>query len=402
MRAPFLVLPRAATLHSVLLPSEVWTGGEHLENPRRQGALIPRVTRSWEEQDMRKKCWFVAVAIGVAALSGAVPAGAADHLDSPLVKNDARTDITDIYAFQSPENPANTVLIMDVDPLAGPQSPTTFDPKGTYTFNIDNNGDAQADLTVETTFGRVEGSGNQKVKVKVGNGTDGIGDTNGAPISFKSGGKAWAGVVDDPFFFDLQAFNDLKSTLAGTGPGSGRTFCDPNTVDFFRGTNVAAIVVEVPSASLTRGGNPNIGVWATTFSGKTLKDQMGRPAINTVFVGADRKDEFNGTPPSQMNAAFGELFRSDLLFLSGLDGTPYTAEQAAGITNVLLPDILTVDTSSSAGFLNGRQPSNDVIDPELALATGGFFGGSAVLTTDCVNGNDVALPSTFPYLGAKH
>ena len=352
---------------------------------------------------MRRSFLVSAAAAMVAALSWtALPAGAADHLDSPLVKTDGRTDITDIYAFQSPENPANTVLIMDVDPLAGVVSGTTFDPKGSYVFNVDNNGDAQADLTVETTFGKPDGAGNQKVKVKVGNGTDGMGDTNGAPFSFKSGGKAWAGVVDDPFFFDLQAFNDLKSTLAGTGPGSGRAFCDANTVDFFRGTNVASIVVEVPSVALTRNGSPNIGVWATTFSGNSMKDQMGRPAINTVFVGSDRKDEFNATRPSAMNAAFGDLFRTDLLFLSGLDGTPYTADQAAAITNVLLPDILTVDTSSSAGFLNGRQPSNDVIDPELALATGGFFGGSAVLTTDCVSGNDVALPSSFPYLGAKH
>jgi len=34
---------------------------------------------------------------------------------------------------------------------------------------------------------------------------------------------------------------------------------------------------------------------------------------------------------------------------------------------VVAPDILTYDTSSSAGFLNGRQFSDDVIDAELNL-----------------------------------
>ena len=352
---------------------------------------------------MRRSFLISAAAAMVAALSWtALPAGAADHLDSPLVKNDARTDITDIYAFQSPENPANTVLIMDVDPLAGPQSATTFDPKGTYVFNVDNNDDAQADLTVETTFGKPDGANNQKVKVK-----GAYAPTASATPMARRSRSSPAARRGPASSMTRSSSTSRRSTTSRAPwrarvPARGARSAMPTRSTSSSGTNVAAIVVEVPSASLTRGGNPNIGVWATTFSGKSLKDQMGRPAINTVFVGADRKDEFNGTPPSQMNAAFGELFRSDLLFLSGLDGTPYTADKAAGITNVLLPDILTVDTSSSAGFLSGRQPSNDVIDPELALATGGFFGRSAVLSTDCVNGNDAALPSTFPYLGARH
>ena len=351
---------------------------------------------------MRKHLWaLVAPALAAMLAMGVVPAGAADHLDSPLVKTDGRTDITDIYAFRSPENPANTVLIMDVNPLAGVVSGTTFDPRGDYVFNIDNNRDARADLTVEASFGKADDDGQQRVKVKVANATVGTGDT-GETIALRRGGKAWAGLADDPFFFDLQAFKDLKSALNGDGPGSGRTFCDANATDFFRGTNVAAIVVEVPSASLTRGGNPSIGVWATTSSGNAAKDQMGRPAINTVFVPDARKNEFNATRPDAMREAFGTLFRDDLMFLSSLDGSGYTAQQAIDLANILLPDILTVDTSSSAGFLNGRRPSDDVIDAELPLVTGGAFGGSPVLTGDCINANDVALPSSFPYLAPKH
>ena len=41
-------------------------------------------------------------------------------------------------------------------------------------------------------------------------------------------------------------------------------------------------------------------------------DQMARPAINTVFVGSARKNEFNTTVPSAMDAAFSAQFQSVL------------------------------------------------------------------------------------------
>jgi hypothetical protein len=61
------------------------------------------------------------------------------------------------------------------------------------------------------------------------------------------------------------------------------------------------------------------------------------------------------------------------------------------LADVLLPDILTVDTSNPAGFLNGRGLADDVIDVEYALVTNG------AVTTDCVS-NDSAFTDTFPYL----
>ena len=76
--------------------------------------------------------------------------------------------------------------------------------------------------------------------------------------------------------------------------------------------------------------------------------------------------------------------------------------QATAIAGVLLPDVLTLDTSSGAGFLNGRKLDDDVIDAVLPIATGGFFGGSPVLTTDEVPANDVAFSGSFPYLAGPH
>ena len=45
-----------------------------------------------------------------------------DHFSGPAVIGDPAVDITDLYAFPSPDRPENLVLIMDVFPLATSQS----------------------------------------------------------------------------------------------------------------------------------------------------------------------------------------------------------------------------------------------------------------------------------------
>src|ERR1700722_13180370 len=43
----------------------------------------------------------------------------ADHIDGPRSIGDPSIDLTDLFAFTSPENPGRTVLIADVFPSAG-------------------------------------------------------------------------------------------------------------------------------------------------------------------------------------------------------------------------------------------------------------------------------------------
>jgi hypothetical protein len=116
---------------------------------------------------------------------------------------------------------------------------------------------------------------------------------------------------------------------------------------------------------------------------------MGRPAINTVLIPSNRKDEFNQTAPEQDSASFGDDVRTAITGLS-------SAANASALTDILLPDVLTFDTSNSAGFLNGRQLADDVIDAELGLLTEG------ALTGDGVDMNDVPFLSAFPYLAPAH
>ena len=292
---------------------------------------------------------------------------AADHLDSPSVETDGRLDINDVYVFQSPTTPTNSVFIMTVNPAAGMLSPTTFNPRGVYEFNVDFNGDAVSDYVYQFTFTR-DRRGVQTVILRR-NGVLLARGSTGQNIAVTGGGLLRCDLFEDPFYFDLNGFeNNLQFT--GT--------------DFFAGFNTNAIVLEIPSQSfLQNPSSTNIGLSSrTTIDGQQF-DRMGRPAINTALIDGDaRKNLFNQGSPATDQTNFLEEVQMKIAALGG--------DPALG--TFLLPDQNTFDTSNASGFPNGRQPANDVIDTELTLISGG------AVTTDGVDSNDAPYPNTFPYL----
>ena len=330
--------------------------------------------------------------LAVAAIAALVtiPAFSADHLDAPTTKKDGRTDINDVYVFHpgSPQqNLSKTVLAMTVNPLAGVRSGTTFRAGANYELLIDTDGDAKAEITVRTQFSAVD-NGQQDYRVHVIRGNDGNvmvrGTTN--QVVEQDGVKTFAGLRDDPFFFDLAAFN------------AGAAFCPGGVgTDFFLGLNTSAIVVEVPTSMI---GSGPVGVWGRTVVDDEQIDRMGRPAILTVFIPpnpfeagstsqGNLEDQFNKTKPQRDQARWRSEIVNSLIALGN------TTTEANALADVLLPDILTVDLSKATGFLNGRNLADDVIDAELGLITKG------AITTDCVN-NDSTFLTGFPYLGVPN
>lgn len=136
-------------------------------------------------------------------------------------------------------------------------------------------------------------------------------------------------------------------------------------------------------------------------------DQMARPAVNTVFVGSARKNEFNTTVPSAMNAAFNAQFQS---VLTGFGYSQNALGQdKATFAGLLVTDVLNVKMNGTTTFfdgtnvLTGRALADDVIDTELLLIFGGAAGTSNPgLTKDNVNANDKAFSTSFPYLASPH
>jgi Domain of unknown function (DUF4331) len=347
-------------------------------------------------------------------------AGAADHLDAPGLtppSGDIRTDITDVYAFRPAAG--KTVLVMNVNGLTkkGEQAklatgvPSVAATKrASYNFRVDNNGDAKEDVTLSLTFGTANAQGVQGLTLRRNGKVFLEGSTSpyGKVVVNKgsAGSRVYVGMRDDPFFFDLDGFLEILSKE------KGKSFlgCTSPRKDFFAGTNVTSIVVEIASSQLTKGTS-TIGVWATTNKGSAQIDRMGRPAVATVFVpnnpfepkGSEpsKKNTYNKGKPSGDQAAFRGEVVDTLKVLFSLndaagDDKADDAGKIDGLADILLPDILTFDTAKSEGFLNGRRLADDVIDAELNLITEG------AAKTDCVSKNDKAFPNAFPYLAAPH
>lgn len=219
---------------------------------------------------MSRKAVLAALLAGAAAIGVTRLIKASDHKDSMLLAGDPAADIADVYTFRSPTNPANTVLAMTVSGFIPPSeaSTTFFDPNVLYQWKIDNDGDAVEDLVIQAF---VTGSGTNQVMHFRGPAKPSVlGPTNriidgpetatvrvsntATPIvASRNGMTVFAGVRDDPFFFDLVQFKHIIA-------GEATSFRNPG-IDTFAGTNVLALVVELPSALL---GSTKLGVWGTT------------------------------------------------------------------------------------------------------------------------------------------
>ncbi len=224
---------------------------------------------------MKKKRMAVLAGMLVAAISASVMVHAyrvtaSDHVDSPLVTADQSADIADIYSFSNGDNLVLAMTLSNVQ--AAPEiqlGRSVFDTNVLYQFEIDNDGDAIEDLVIQAVF--IGSPTDQTMKVRgpvspevtgtqarlVGEATGSVAvSTDSDVITAESGGiRLFAGVRDDPFFFDFAQFNAI---LAGEAAG----FNDLGD-DFFAGLNVYAIVIEVPLSML--GGDASaLSVWGTT------------------------------------------------------------------------------------------------------------------------------------------
>jgi hypothetical protein len=372
--------------------------------------------------------------VSVISAIGAGPlfVGAADHLDAPTAKSNHQIDITDLYAFKSG---AGTTLIMNVNPLTTPANSKTvrFSTSALYEFKVDTTGDGVADIAyrIKFTANRLARDGaavqtyivrrvtGASARVNAWTGTTyGTGGTTAymrAPrvTTLAHSIRAFAGVRDDPFFFDLPGFVTFKNELLAGTTDIPTLLGDFTGTDTFAGTNVSSIALWVPDA-LLGGTGRHIGVWATTSvptsTGYVQVDRMGRPAINTVFNGLHaptsstlnnaEKEAFNRLSPRNDRAVAKDNVEAVLGAIDNVLETNslsnYTPAQITGIANVLLPDVLTFQVGNSAGFLNGRKLADDVINAEFGLLTDGN------VTSDGVDANDKTFSTSFPYLAGPH
>jgi len=348
----------------------------------------------------------ISLLLSVFSISAAASeVGAADTLSSH-----SAVDIADVYMFRDPPNAtpgpgANLIVAMTTQPLASSSFGPTyhFQENALYRLNFTTNPDATSTAHIDIVFGTFGNSAlcpspEPRCQGFTATFPDGAVlqglATQGAythtplpPVITNSGGiKVFAGPRQDPYFFDHVGFNRVVAS------GDPSRFTG---VDAFRDTNVLAIVVEFPIATVFPDGSCLLtppfstpcGVWAETYLPDPPKnsnpkkasshqvDRVGNPLVNTVLIPADQQAAYDAAQPSGDVSTYQPMMLDTILTLDKRFGTcPADATSASScnpnvplLTAVLSPNILRFAQNANDGYPNGRRPQDRVSDLLITL-----------------------------------
>jgi hypothetical protein len=99
----------------------------------------------------------ILLAASVATGFGPNGAGASSHREAPLIAKDPSVDVTDVYAFRSPDDPDTVTLISNWIPFQEPGGGPNFyhfDHNAQYNIKIDGDGDGVPEYTYTWTFSK--------------------------------------------------------------------------------------------------------------------------------------------------------------------------------------------------------------------------------------------------------
>jgi hypothetical protein len=355
-----------------------------------------------------------------------------DHFSGPAVMHDPSVDLTDFFAFPSPERPGNLVLIMDVFPMASPQS--LFSDAVTYRFRL-------RPLTLSD--GKVApGNAEHIIDVSFHDASNGTAHQGGSVVtsdgrttsfvvgkrSEQDGMRVFAGLVSDPFFMDVEAMlrTDMSGTLSFNKPGA-------NTVQL---RDVLSIVVEVPIAPIVErfNGVTLVGAVSETIVPRLNRpiriERIGRPEMKNVVLqntshdpltrGIELRDLYNREDAFALSKAYRPLYESridaNLAALDRLDGHtawPLCPDGRHPLRDLLIDDFLMLDLAhgfAPGQFLaieramldgrpaegsGGRWLDDDILDELLTLFVNG---GRGERMGDAVDAPTKPASRSFPYV----
>jgi hypothetical protein len=99
----------------------------------------------------------ILLAASVATGFGPNGAGASSHREAPLIAKDPSADVTDVYAFRSPDDPDTVTLISNWIPFQEPGGGPNFyhfDENARYNIKVDRDGDGVPEYTYTWTFSK--------------------------------------------------------------------------------------------------------------------------------------------------------------------------------------------------------------------------------------------------------
>ena len=348
----------------------------------------------------------------VLALSVLTNADASSHREAPLITEDPAADNTDLYAFVSSDAPDSVTLISNFIPFQEPGGGPNYFRFGDdvlYEIHVDNDGDAEPNVTYEFRFttttvdpntyqyatGTIDSiddaDWNRPQTYTVHKVEDGqrtlVGtDLLTPPVNVGArttpnyealaaeavqplvgGGRVFAGQRDENFNADIAAIFDLgflrpfgaayQAAPAQAAPG----------IDTFAGYNVSSIALQIPKSEVV-GDDPVIGVWSTASRRKvrvfapssaspvhrgqwTQVSRLGMPLVNEVVIPLKLKDAFNTLRPSQDAGA-----------LAGATAEPLSTE---GDIPLVQDPILAAQIEALYGIEVPPAPRNDLVSVYL-------------------------------------
>ncbi len=417
----------------------------------------------------RHRFWLVGLAVVAIAAILAVPRllVASDHDDGETDTKGRNVNLTDLYAFREGDQTGNAaqnsnlILVMNTNPRSVARQQYYFSARARYEFRIERAasnsaaptaaGLSRPDIILRFEFGEPVAN---KQSIKVTAIRDGVSMvatgavTTPLPVTAADtptinavtlGGSrldVYAGLREDPFFFDVEQFFRVRAGALGLGPSVG--FRDPG-LDFTSGYNVNSIVVRVPIAFLQGATTATtFDVWETisvrTGDGDddnefVQVDRLARPAINEgLVITNDFLNRMNQVGPDCEALALagqqpcagilGPVFTEVIGTLAALGNSSTPDGGRIGqLVAAFLPDVMRIDTTKPSGYaagftgLNGpatltrgRLLKDDVIDATLSVLTNGAVTSDGV-KYDCCNldgRGHKPLRTTFPYLATPN
>jgi hypothetical protein len=369
-----------------------------------------------------------------------------DHFSGPRAIAGPAGDITDFYAFPSPERPGHLVLVTNVMPLATPDAafsdaidlrfrlrPVTIAGSGAATAFPFAGADQELLFTCHFETSQPDGDGTAPVQ-------DGwLVTPSGEQIRFRvddedggrgDGVRVFAGLRSDPFFIDLPG-------LFASQKAERLAFTDPST-NSLQGANVLSLVVETDTRPWLRSGHgPLFGaIGETVVTGKLpiRIERFGRMEVKNVTLALKQfdpvnrdlelRDLYNLEDAFHLSKEYGGAYRArlnaNLAFYDRLDGTidwPLGPDGAHPLTELLLADYLVVDVSrpfAPNSYMEiematregrayetggGRSLNDDVMDTYYTLL---INAGHGPRIRDGVDQPTKLAGDVFPYLAAPN
>jgi hypothetical protein len=368
-----------------------------------------------------------------------------DHFSGPRAIAGPAGDLTDLWAFPSPDRPGHLVLVAGVMPAAQPGA--RFSDAIVHRFRLrplavagtgqDTSfrfGPEAEELVIDCAFSAPRPGANG-TPAQDGWCTTPSGETVRFAVDDEQGGagmgvRVYAGYRADPFFLDLPAWQESVAT--------GRLAFKEQGTNALDGLNFLGIVVEIDTRPwLESGRGPLFGVVSETVAAGPLPiriERFGRPEIKNVILAQKDYDKVNSEMElrdlynledafhmsGDYRPAYAARIDANLAAFDRLDGKAgweLGPEGEHPLTRLLLDDYMVVDVSKpfatdsyfeiETAMLDGRPHEScggrwledDIMDTMFTFMISGVPGDRV---SDGVDAPWKPASTAFPYLASPN